>query len=213
MANEISLDLFGLFVFYLFHKFLFIVLSFGAVRCWPLFGSRLNIKMSSYPYKDPHVEDKTVSRDRLIFNMGIPMPGKTIFVFIRGLGRPRLVLFMMTSWNGNIFRVTGPLCGEFMGHRWIHRTKVSAAELWCFLWSVPEYPVEQTIVRLVIWDAFALWRHSDVQSLSCDTVLFTSASTAAPHASSDPEDSTPIEQGASHPIMCSKGPVTQRFTA
>ena len=22
---------------------------------------------------------------------------------------------MMTSWNGNIFRVTGPLCGEFTG--------------------------------------------------------------------------------------------------
>ena len=30
---------------------------------------------------------------------------------------------MMTSWNGNIFRVTGPLCGEFTGHRWIPLTK------------------------------------------------------------------------------------------
>ena len=27
--------------------------------------------------------------------------------------------FMMTSANGNIFRVTGHLCGEFTGHRWI----------------------------------------------------------------------------------------------
>ena len=26
---------------------------------------------------------------------------------------------MMTSSNGNFFRVTGPLCGEFIGHRWI----------------------------------------------------------------------------------------------
>ena len=26
---------------------------------------------------------------------------------------------MMTSSNGNIFRITGPLCGEFTGHRWI----------------------------------------------------------------------------------------------
>ena len=26
---------------------------------------------------------------------------------------------MMTSWNGNIFRVTGHLCGEFTGDRWI----------------------------------------------------------------------------------------------
>ena len=33
------------------------------------------------------------------------------------------VYAMMTSSNGNIFRVTGPLCGEFTGHRWIPRTK------------------------------------------------------------------------------------------
>ena len=45
---------------------------------------------------------------------------------------------MMTSLNGNIFRVTGLLCGEFTGPRWISRTKASDAELWCFLWSVPE---------------------------------------------------------------------------
>ena len=31
-------------------------------------------------------------------------------------------LFMMTSSNGNIFRVTGPLCGEFTDHRWIPLT-------------------------------------------------------------------------------------------
>ena len=40
---------------------------------------------------------------------------------------------MMTSSNGNIFRVTSPLCVEFIGHRWIPRTKASDAELWCFL--------------------------------------------------------------------------------
>ena len=44
---------------------------------------------------------------------------------------------MMTSSNGNIFRVSGPLCGEFTGHRWIPRTKANDAELWCFLWSAP----------------------------------------------------------------------------
>ena len=47
-------------------------------------------------------------------------------------------LIMMTSSNGNIFCVTGPLCGEFTGHRWIPLTKASDAELWCFLWSAPE---------------------------------------------------------------------------
>ena len=42
---------------------------------------------------------------------------------------------MMTSSNGIIFRVTGPLWGESTGHRWIPNTKASDAELWCFLWS------------------------------------------------------------------------------
>ena len=44
---------------------------------------------------------------------------------------------MMTSSNGNIFRVAGPLCGD----RWIPRTKASDAELWCFLRSAPEQRV------------------------------------------------------------------------
>ena len=34
---------------------------------------------------------------------------------------------MMTSSNGNIFRVTGPLCGESIGYRWISLTKTSDA--------------------------------------------------------------------------------------
>ena len=58
--------------------------------------------------------------------------------------------------NGNIFRVTGYLCGEFTDHRWIPRTKASDAELWCFLWSAHEWTIEKTIVRLVIWDAIVL---------------------------------------------------------
>ena len=45
---------------------------------------------------------------------------------------------MMTSSNGNVFRVTGQLWGEFTGDRWIPLTKASDAELWCFLWSASE---------------------------------------------------------------------------
>ena len=45
---------------------------------------------------------------------------------------------MITSSNRNIFRVIGPLCGEFPGHRWNHRTKAIHTELWCFLLSKPE---------------------------------------------------------------------------
>ena len=34
-----------------------------------------------------------------------------------------IYVIMMTSSNGNIFRVTGHLCGEFTGPRWIPHTK------------------------------------------------------------------------------------------
>ena len=41
---------------------------------------------------------------------------------------------MMMISNGNIFRVTGLLCGEFTSHRWIPLTKASDAELWYFFY-------------------------------------------------------------------------------
>ena len=39
---------------------------------------------------------------------------------------------MITSSNGNIFRITDPLCGKFTGHRWIPHANASDAELWFF---------------------------------------------------------------------------------
>ena len=63
---------------------------------------------------------------------------------------------MMKSSNWNIFRVTGPLCGEFTCHRWIPLTKASDMELWCFLWSATEQTFKQTIKTPVISDAIAL---------------------------------------------------------
>ena len=61
----------------------------------------------------------------------------------------------MTSSYCNIFRVTGPLWWESIGHRWIPLTKASDAELWHFLCS-PEQMVEHTVEMPVIWDAIAL---------------------------------------------------------
>ena len=55
-----------------------------------------------------------------------------------------------------IFRVTGPLWGESIGHRWIPLTKASDAELWCFRWTATDQTAEQTIKTPVIWDAIAL---------------------------------------------------------
>ena len=51
----------------------------------------------------------------------------------RPLNTGAYIYIMMTSSNGNIFRVTGPLWGESTGHRWIPFTKASDTELWCFL--------------------------------------------------------------------------------
>ena len=49
-------------------------------------------------------------------------------VFCRDIRLRYHDMSMMTSSNGNIFRVTGHLCGEFTGHRWIPLTKASDAE-------------------------------------------------------------------------------------
>ena len=65
---------------------------------------------------------------------------------------------MMTSSNGNIFSVTGPLCGEFTGHRWIPCTKASDAELWCFLWSAPKWLNKQSWGWWFETPSRSLWR-------------------------------------------------------
>ena len=70
--------------------------------------------------------------------------------------RLRTRQLMMTSSNGNIFLVIGPLRGESTSHRWISLTMASDAELWCSFWSAPEQTAEQTIEIPVIWDAIAL---------------------------------------------------------
>ena len=46
------------------------------------------------------------------------------------------IVDMMKSSNGIIFRVLGPLRGEFTGHRRIPLTKASDAGLWCIMCSL-----------------------------------------------------------------------------
>ena len=68
---------------------------------------------------------------------------------------------MMTSSNGNIFHVTGPLCGKFTGHQVIPlTTKASDVKLWLFLWSTPEQTVgKQSRCHWFETPARSLWRH------------------------------------------------------
>ena len=49
-----------------------------------------------------------------------------LYVTIMTANTLPLARCIMTSSNGNIFRVTGPLCGEFTGHRGIHRSSVNS---------------------------------------------------------------------------------------
>ena len=87
---------------------------------------------------------------------------------IRLVCRYNISFRMMTSSNGIIFPVTGPLWGEFTGHRWNPLTKASDAELWCFLWSALEQTVEQTTETPVIWDPLRpLWSHCNAEIYLC----------------------------------------------
>ena len=69
---------------------------------------------------------------------------------------------MMTSSNGNIFRVTGHLCGEFTGPRWIPRTKASDAELRC---AFNKRLSKQSWGWWFETPLCPLWRHCNVTSL------------------------------------------------
>ena len=51
---------------------------------------------------------------------------------------------MMTLWHRNIFCVTGYLRRECIAHRWFPTQRASNAEIWLFLCSQPEQPVEQS---------------------------------------------------------------------
>ena len=44
----------------------------------------------------------------------------------------KYAIIMIRSLNGNTFRVTGPLRGEFTGHRYFTRTKAREVGLWVF---------------------------------------------------------------------------------
>ena len=73
--------------------------------------------------------------------------------------------------NGNIFRVTGPLCGEFTRHWWIPHTKASDAELWCFFYLHPN-----KLLSKQSWDwwfqtpSCSLWRHCNDGKSKCNTL-------------------------------------------
>ena len=70
--------------------------------------------------------------------------------------------FMMTSSNGNIFRVSGHLWGEFTGSRWLPRTKASDAERVFFDLCRNKRLSKQSWGWWFETLSCPLWRHCDV---------------------------------------------------
>ena len=67
---------------------------------------------------------------------------------------------MLTSLNGNIFRVTCPLCGEFTAHRWIPLTKpVTRSFDVVFYLSLNKQLSQQSRRRWFETTSCSLWRH------------------------------------------------------
>ena len=73
----------------------------------------------------------------------------------------------MTSSNGNIFRVTGPLCGEFTGHRWIPLTKGQwrGALMFSLICALNKRLSKQSWTWWFETPSRLSWRHCNVISL------------------------------------------------
>ena len=142
-----------------------LMIGFQSVSCWLSIGFKSGDSTPNLTRNDPGMNPTgiTVSSSTLSVTDSWPIH-RIFFCFVLcrfgrcdwGIRAVNLSdELLMTSSNGNIFRVTGLFRG-------IHRSpansphKAGDAELWCFLWSTPEPTVEQTIKTPVIWDAIAL---------------------------------------------------------
>ena len=82
-------------------------------------------------------------------------------------------IYMMTWSNGNIFHVTGPLCREFTGHRWIPLTKASDVELlmFSFIWALNKGLSKQLRGRWFEKLSRPLWRHWLISEKAYELIL------------------------------------------
>ena len=111
----------------------------------------MNIWIFSYISSNPKWHKLFATWLTMLFGVNL-----SVSLASKGINPLKCHTLIMTSSNGNIFCVTGPLCGEFTGDRRIPHTKASDAELCYFLWSAPEQTVKKTIETHVIWYATAL---------------------------------------------------------
>ena len=128
---------------FVFALYIFVLLQSGILAYWPMF-LLLNFQYiktivcylhdASGHNNVRHDENKKIFCLYLIsfLNTGIAQVAE-----ILPHGQLRLLIHgqcMMTSSYGNIFRVTGSLCGEFTGQRWIpHKGQWRGALMFSFI--------------------------------------------------------------------------------
>ena len=78
-----------------------------------------------------------------------------------------LLCAMMTSWNGNLFRITGPFLGDPPATAEFTSQRANNVEPWCFLWSLFEQAAEQTVRLPVSEDAVTLYHNSHFPRMRC----------------------------------------------
>ena len=126
-------------------------------ECCP--GGHLNIKMTSHQYRDPMLKIRR-SRDRLIFNMGIPIPRKDeLYIemwprLLLGL-LSRYPIFMSSHWNSLEYRIPINLICEIP-------ISVLVAEAWLHEW---EGARSETAAIAARWHAPS---HTDIVSSFAD---------------------------------------------
>ena len=117
----------------------------------------LSLTMPSDQHWNSHYKDKMVMRLSYLYN-GNPCTqtdGLSIETEQRILGPAGSPQHDdIIKWK--YFPRYWPFVRGIPGHPWIPRTKASDAELWCFLWYMPEQTVEQIMEMPVISDANTL---------------------------------------------------------
>ena len=121
-------------------------------------GGRLNIKMSSYQYRDSHVKDKTVSPTVLSLTCESPYLGKTVFILRRGPGQWVNSLTLSDPYASVNYVIIGSDNG-LSPVRYQAITWTTAEELWVKFWS--------QFMKMRLKMLSAKWRHRSGSILAC----------------------------------------------
>ena len=149
-------------------------------------GGRLNIKSSSYQYRDSHVKDKTVSPTVLSLTWESPYLGKMVFILRRDPSYPRpffllrtieihLSILSRTSWHHMsempykllVLALTSP-CAVTMASV---QTPDFGITFWCILWR--NIGQRHTLSQYISWEKswYVWWINVHITGVCIDMTL------------------------------------------